>query len=109
MVTSLKNEFPFSYMKGLAQPMDPLPTAKRAAFMFENIPAAMGQAADVPAAANVAPPVSLGLRTNILSPGNAKSGIPLKVVSYPATGIWPEASLAIMYAATAASCQAGLV
>ena len=77
MVTSLKKEFPFSYMKGLAQPMDPLPTAKRAALMFENIPAAMGQEADVPAAANVAPPLSLGLRTNNLSPGNAKSGIPL--------------------------------
>ena len=69
--------------------MGPLPAARRAALIFEKMPAAMGQDADVPAAANVVPSgsVALGFRTKSLSAAKAKSGIPLLFVSYPAWGI----------------------
>ena len=98
IVISLTKEAPFPYKKGLAQPTGPLPAARRAALIFEKIPAAIGQDADVPAAANVTPAASveLGLLTKSLSAANARSGIPLLFVSYPGSGIWPDASLAFM-------------
>ena len=98
-----------AYRTGLTQPMDPLPIARRAALMLENIAAAIGQEADVPAIITVTPvgSVKLGILTIILSPAKERSGIPRKLVSYPGTGICPDESLAIMYPFTAASCQSG--
>ena len=106
---SLTKKAPLAYRTGLIQPIDPLPIASRAALIFEKKAAAIGQEADVPAMAPVTPngSVKLGFLTNSLSPAKARSGIPRKLVLYPNTGIWPEASLAFMYPFTAASCQSG--
>ena len=95
---SLTKEAPLAYSTGLTQPTDPFPAARRAALIFEKKAAAIGQEADVPATAPVTPnsSVSLGPFTSNLSPGKARSGIPRKLVSYPGSGIWPDASLAFM-------------
>ena len=97
-VISFTKEAPLAYRAGLIQPTDPFPFARRAALIFEKKAAAIGQEADVPATAPVTPngSVKLGFFTSSLSPGKARSGIPRKLVSYPGTGIWPDASLAFM-------------
>ena len=97
-VISFTKEAPSAYSTGLTQPTDPFPTARRAALIFEKKAAAIGQEADVPATAPVTPNASvlLGFFTSSLSPGKARSGIPRKLVSYPGSGIWPDASLAFM-------------
>ena len=104
---SLRNEEPFAYKKGLTHPMDPLPAAKRAALMFENIPAATGHDAEVPAAIVVIPFGYLGsvVRTRKSFAANDRSGYPLLLVLYPGRGICPDASLAAMYELTLERCQ----
>ena len=106
---SLTNEEPFAYSTGFTHPMDPLPAAKRAALMFENIPAATGHDAEVPAIAVVAPfgYLSSVTRTMKLAAANVKSGYPLLLILYPGGGICPDASLAAMYELTVERCQSG--
>ena len=62
---SLTKEAPLASRTRLTQPMDPLPIARRAALMLENIAAAIGQEADVPAVITVTPvgSVKLGILT----------------------------------------------
>lgn len=67
------------YRAGLSHPSELIPAARRAALMFENIPAITGVEADVPAISTVSPsgPVSEGMRTAKLVPAADMSGIPL--------------------------------
>ena len=106
-VMSLTNEEPLAYSTGFTHPMDPLPAAKRAALMFENIPAATGHDAEVPAAIVVIPFGYLGsvVRTRKSFAANDRSGYPLLLVLYPGRGICPDASLAAMYELTLERCQ----
>jgi hypothetical protein len=56
-VTSFTNLAEFSYIAGLAHPMDPFPAAIRAALIFESMPAKTGHDAEVPDMAYALPPM----------------------------------------------------
>lgn len=55
---SLTNNFECWYRTGLAQPIDPLPLARRAALIFEKRPAIVGEEAEVPDTKYDPPPIT---------------------------------------------------
>ena len=57
-VISLIKEALWAYNAGFTHPRDPLPSARRAAFMLEKKPPITGADADVPDAMNLDPPTS---------------------------------------------------
>ena len=82
--------------------MDPFPAASRAALILENMPAATGQAAEVPDVPDHLELSSDRCCTLYIWAANDTSGNPLPTGLYPATGCIGERATSAKYFSIAA-------